>query len=376
LQHPVIRKDFYFSTRELIEIQSKFYYRYQANLGFFTVANTLKQYAEAVAMFFLKLSRTHNKKSYSARKDIKILELGPGTCFFAKNCIEQLEKYNRDIDYTVVDVNTNLEGITRELGLKFYNESFEDFARRKTGTYDFLICNEALDMWAGPHYIFPVPDRRMNVRWQVHDLTNKFYLAKKQLLNDLVYDDIYWEKIVPESYQLYLTDSDYILPAEKIFLPPMLKNILKKIKIGGIFHDYWSEEEYTSLRAGLVEKDYSKISKRYSSVLKNENHSVNHRSSVPLFNYSYQTLLNEKLSNFDKSTFNLWQNADIIPFGTVDVTYTPNIHELITALAHAHFLGNITSLRDFLKIFSPEISPLMLPPISFEYTTLVLFKTG
>ena len=40
-----------FTSREVIEIQSRQYYPKNTNLGFFTIANSLNEYVEAVAQY-------------------------------------------------------------------------------------------------------------------------------------------------------------------------------------------------------------------------------------------------------------------------------------------------------------------------------------
>ena len=143
--------NYIFSTRDVIEIQSRYYYQQKEELGFFTLSETLNEYADFVARHISRLWKLSTPLNTKDEKRIKIIELGPGTGRFTKRLLNILKENNIFVEYTMVDLNPLLRSLAEETEAIFYNCSFEVFTQSFDQEYDFFILNESLEMWAGEH---------------------------------------------------------------------------------------------------------------------------------------------------------------------------------------------------------------------------------
>ena len=92
-----------YSSREVIEIQSRMYYKNNPSLGFKTLAETDENYPIRIGELILEFT-----KKNSANKLINILELGPGTGRFFERLIAYLHLKNVHSQYTMVDISAKV----------------------------------------------------------------------------------------------------------------------------------------------------------------------------------------------------------------------------------------------------------------------------
>ena len=284
-------KDYCYSSKEVIEYQSFFYYNNRnltSELGFETLA-------QMETIYPLKVAQLLNDFAfYELDKDkiFKILELGGGTGKFYSILSKELQKKNWSFEYTIVDIATakyskNLENSP---SLRIIQSSFEEFAKKNNEIFDVLILNEALDMWAGE-------DRVVNI-WEENDVPVKPYwvlvdtkdnsLVKKKAITKIKSESIdqyYWQAIYIENEGekvLETLNRDY---QAVITIPNKLIDLLSKIELFAIIQDYWSYgNDSNTLRA--------------------------------------QT----------KGSETVWIPSLTIPFAKVDVTYSPNQGQLLDLL--------------------------------------------
>ena len=368
-----------FTSREVIEIQSKLYYPKNDNLGFFTIANSLNEYVEAVTYYIASLKETYTKRHLKTPEYLKIIELGPGTGAFAKKCIQLLDQLNIAVDYSFVDLNPKLFDTAEKLGIKFYQQSFEFFAKNFNQKYDVLICNEALDMWPGQHLLLKNRNASYQVAWQLKNFDTDHIYTKTNLNDTLHIDGSYWEKhcltmnneqIVPITKDLY---------TESVLLPRALRHLVSLSRIGGIIQDYWSFEEENPLRIGFTQKDCLEFIHKYSS----KKHLLTYvnffkkmlttQSSGELFDEIDE---NEKilLSTIPTMKFmKYWFESPLIPYGSVDITYSPNAIELRETLSKLQYKVEMVPLDEMIKRFI-TVESSELYDVAVENESVLLFE--
>ena len=236
-------KKFFFSSREVIEIQSSFYYakkHEKDSLGFSTQAETYEDYASQVYKFI------HILYSFNMQEKLEIVELGGGTGKFCQDLTRILDNKALPYTYTLVDVSlAKYEKLRKKKNIKFSKKSFEEFSKKNKKKYDILIMKEAVDMWAGEELLL---ERWDNVKlpftafWVVVDKENNMIMPKKAVLK--VKDD----EIDSYTWKLLFFDQNtknFVHPSEigdykyKIRLPDSFFLLLKKIDLFSVVHDYW-----------------------------------------------------------------------------------------------------------------------------------------
>ena len=337
---------FDFSTREVIEIQSSIYYKITDNLGFNSLANTIKEYADACYNLISRILTIANQKQ------AEILEMGPGTLFFATNFLELARNSGLDVHYTVVDVNEQLKSSCQKLGINFINSSFHQFAMTNRKKFDFLFMNQALDMWAGENYIYSTnTNNKYRVFWKLFDTKSKKSISEQELQNYYIneFNGLFWIKFYQASKRVISSLHHRQNGLEKILLPYPFFGLLQKIRLGGFIQDYWNFEKETSLRTGLCAADCSNLLMNFpfnkqSDIIERYFNIINKNSSL----LSIVKARNINLMN--------WFTSNVIPFGTRDVTYSPEISRVVS-LVEKSFNYEIFSLKRFVnKLVSETVS--------------------
>ena len=345
------------STRELIEIQSSVYYRRHFDLGFDTIANTYPEYAQAIGQLLARLWTEFNKKNKSRDgKKVHIIELGPGTGAFARTLASTLDTLNISYQYHLVDVNSRMADVASEMEATFHQTTFDHFARTWKGTVDFLIANQALDMWAGDNVILDENVNRARlIKWKLFNCEKNKYLGKKDVINalsgELETNSLFWIKHVESgvnSWRKITPNFGKSIFDEYIKLPRMLTVLLKKVRLGGVFQDYWSFETPNPLSAGmtrstcqLVQNAFPRdpwipLYQHYASILTQEEQ---FRDKINLMIHGDQ----HKKDSLESIA---WMPTPIIPFGQVDVTYAPNIQELLDKLEKLKFSRTVLTVNE------------------------------
>ena len=340
---------FYFSTREVIEIQSSIYYKITDNLGFNSLANTIKEYADACYNLISRILAIANQKK------VEILELGPGTLFFANNFLELIRNSGLEVQYTVVDVNDQLEPSCQKLGINFINSSFHQFAITNKKRFDFLFMNQALDMWAGENYVYSSnTNNKYKVFWKLFDTESKRFISEQELqkyyLNE--FNGLFWIKFYQASKRVISSLHHQQYGLEKILLPYSFFGLIQKIRLGGFIQDYWNIDKETSLRTGLSATDCSSLLTKFP--LNKQSDTIERYLNIIKKNSSLLSIV-----KFQNISLMNWFTSNIIPFGTRDVTYSPEISRVVS-LVEKSFNYEIFTLKRFVsKLVSQEAGDLI-----------------
>ena len=283
------------------------------------------------------------------------------------------------VDYSFVDLNPKLFDVAERLDIKFYQQSFNFFAQNFNQKYDILICNEALDMWPGPHVIFKNGIPQYQVMWQLKNFDTGSVYSKHYLKNTLPLDSCYWEKVylTVDNAKIYSIPKD--LCVELITFPQAFKHLSNLSRIGGIIQDYWSIEEENPLRVGLTQKDCQTFIQKYAC----NKHLYNYityfkkmlttQSSGEIFEDIDE---NEKilLSTLPAMIFmKYWFESPLIPYGSVDITYSPNVHVLTRILSRIQYRAEVMPLDELIKRFIP-VEESEFYNVSVENESVVLFE--
>ncbi len=346
-----------FTTRELIEIQSTAYYYQHPDLGFATIANSYPEYAQAIGNIFArmwkKLCQFKNERKTSK---MILVELGPGTGIFAEKIVDVLMNQDISFSYHLVDVNERISEVAERIDATFHHETFERFARKWKKKIDFLVANQALDMWPGKNFILGKNSTK-KVGWKLLQPETMNFITKDDLMDahlswkknsrslfwikHLQVGKKKWKKISPKKKDSFLE--------EHVKLPMMLTKLLREIRLGGIIQDYWTFGEPNPLAAGLTKVDCRLIQETFAS-----------DPWTPLYRY-YETILEHNEKNRNKRLYTkkqaikddlpsiTWFPAPIIPFGSVDVTHAPNMEELIDKLSKLHFNHSILTVDELIN---------------------------
>ena len=335
---------YYFNTREVIEIQSSYYYTNNETLGFTSLGNTVIEYPKIIYILIDRILQI------AKSKQVKILELGPGTLFFAQNLLNHLRSNNYEVSYTAVDVNRSLESKSHELGINFVHSNFEKFSKNNHGKFDFLIMNQSLDMWAGQNYINH-KNKIYKINWKLFDKNLGVYLSKDDLnkiSQSFHINNLFWIKFYQGTKKRINSLNFYPKENEKILLPYGLYSIIQKIRLGGFFQDYWNFSYSISLRTGLQVDDCTNILNTFpynsqNEIIENNSHITQNQSML--------------LSIVKAQEINLinWFPSNIIPFGIRDVTYSPEIFRVASLIEKFGFNFEIFSIATLVnKLLSPE----------------------
>ncbi len=333
-----LAKKFIFTTRELIEIQSLFYYQNNHDLGFTSLANTLTEYPETVFTFIDRVL------SICKLKKVDIIELGPGTLFFTKQLLSLLRSNNYKVNYSVVDVNKAIKPICKDLQVQFINQTFEYFGRTNKTRFDFIIMNQSLDMWAGSNFIIH-KNSKYSIVWKVFDDEKRIYLSQKELekLSELpIYEHLFWIKYYKSPKKLISSLKYFPLEDEHTYLPYSLFYLIQKIRFGGFIQDYWNFDKSVSLRAGLTSNDCSRILKIFPF---NKQDSIIQNNLIAITNNSnFVSIVTSHKINLIN-----WFQSNIIPFGIRDVTYSPQIFRIVTLLEKSGFNTEILTIKNLVN---------------------------
>jgi len=317
-------KKYLFSSREVIEIQSRLYYNINPNLGFKTLADTDEKYPIKIAELILEFTKQNPENRL-----IRILELGPGTGRFFERLVKYLQSKKMKIHYTMVDITTKKHLIQLKSiygNLSIIEKSFFEFANSNNNSFDIIIANEALDMWAGDNQLFFENNfkKSISIGWILHNLAKNTLLSQKETKKiniNTQRHDFMWEKIylIYENNKSSISFSLLTEGQEKIAIPKELGKLLSNLEIFAIFQDYWSYGDSNPLRAGFSKKlleEFSSVLIKYSSAL-----------GVPGLANTLKEQLSKKSNEFNQEKY--WLETQLIPFGSVDVTYTPDQFEFM-----------------------------------------------
>jgi hypothetical protein len=340
---------FLFSTNQVISIQSKFYYPKQTNLGFTTLANSSSEYAEAVFNYIYQIL------SIKQKQEVDILELGPGTLFFAKIIINLFAKTKFKVNYTCVDINPNLVSVCNELGINLIISSFDNFSRLNKKNYDFLILNQALDMWAGNNICAFNNQVKHSIKWRLYDVKSNKFISKTQLQTYLTVKNekyLFWIKYYKSQYNIYSSLNHNKALQEQIFLPYSLFILIQKVKLGGIFQDYWNIDN-SGLRIGLTGDQCYELEKLFEN-----------NKQIDLVKKSRSEIrINTNLLSITKkepSELINWFSFNIIPFGSCDITYSPEISRVISLLDKSGFKYQVLTLERMISKLCKKLNPIPL----------------
>ena len=334
----------YFTTREVIEIQSLFYYQINEDLGFNSLANTVIEYPYSVYNLFDRILSIYNKRA------VNIIELGPGTLFFAKELLHLLRNNDYKVNYTIVDINKSLEHKCNDLGVNFINSSFEKFSRSNNHQFDFILMNQALDMWAGVNSIV-YKNKNYAINWKLYNFETNNFLTLQDIYDFAFKQDnnnLFWIKYYKTSKKGISSLKFFPQGQELINLPYSFYHLLQKVRFGGIIQDYWNFDKNVSLRAGLSSVDCSHLLSIFPMNKQREIIQNNHLAIV-----SQNKLLNVvKYQNIEILN---WFNSNIIPFGKIDVTYSPQIFRIASLIEKLGFNFEVLTIKNLVaKLFSSD----------------------
>lgn len=345
-----------FSTKEVIEIQSMYYYQQKDELGFFTLSEVVNEYAYLVAKYISRLWTMYTSFNFEAERNIKIIELGPGTGRFTIRLLNYLKRNNLSVDYTIVDINPYVKSLSTKINAKFYNCSFETFTKGFNTKYDFFILNEALDMWAGNHISVDNDGNEYNVFWRLRDLQTNQLLSKNNFqfyLNP--YSSLYWEKVYLNKEKTKINEFGILNSDEFIQIPKNLINFIRLANIGGIIQDYWIDEFTNPLRSGLSREDCKFMVKAYEKeeLAIEYIQRLEHALSFEKDSNDNAENKNEKLPLNDTK---IWFDSPITPFGFSDVTYTPNINELVDKINSDSYLATVWNFEELANVYDIKLT--------------------
>ncbi len=311
-------KDYLFTVDDVIGIQSNRYYaKAEKNLGFYTIAENEVTYKLKIAELLEDFSSLNQKD-----KNLTILELGGGTGKFSSYLTTYMQERSIQYEYTIVDISTNqyTNSIRKIPNLAIIEDSFTNFALKNKKRFDILIMNEALDMWAGTQELldpWSYEKKEQEPYWLLLNLEDKEYIKKKDVQKikseqeeNLLWQQVYYSK--EKNSFVQEIEGNYL---DKIHLPKGLEKLLSMINLVSIVQDYWTfQDDDNNLRMGLYEESLEKTLK-----------------SMKLLTIEQQEELkqvwNHKLNK--SQTIQNWIQSTIIPFGLVDVTYSPDQSELL-----------------------------------------------
>jgi hypothetical protein len=310
-------KDYVFILDEVIGIQStKYYANAQENLGYYTLAQYEENYRKKISELieeFSVLNQSSNK--------LTILELGGGTGKFCQFLTRYLLERDIKYEYTLVDVSIKQysETVRKIPGLQLVNDSFTNFSKKNKRRFDFLIMNEALDMWAGEEELLnlwePEPFQE-KVYWLLIDL-DKHEPIKKKIIEKISKEDyshLCWTQIYYNEEKNTFTNMLEEPFRNKIHLPTSFSELLGRIDLIAIIQDYWSfDDQENKLRMELYKKSVDETLNLISGLSE---------AQIKLIKSAWE----EKVQHVGEKYS--WIESQIIPFGFVDVTYSPDQSEL------------------------------------------------
>lgn len=336
-------KDYLYTADDVIGIQSTRYYaKAEKNLNFYTIAENEENYKIKVAELLKDFSSLIEKK-----EKITILELGGGTGKFCLYLTKYLNERSLNYEYTIVDISTNQydDSIRNIPNLSIIEDSFTNFGTKNKKNFDILIMNEALDMWAGKQELldpYTSEEQEKKPYWLLVDLEQKRYIKKKdtrKIKSDqekqIIWQQVYYSK--EKNTFVKEIEEEFI---NKIHLPENLENLLSMINLVCIIQDYWSfADDNNCLRMGLYEESIEKTLQEMKLITKEQITEL-------------KDLWNNEL---DKSkSIQKWIESPIIPFGLVDITYSPDQSELLD-LSMSLNLELITSFAENPNTFDDKI---------------------
>ena len=310
-------KDNLFEADEVIELQSSYYYsKAKDDLGFYTIAQNEKNYRKKIAELLEEFSTLLPKD-----QKIKILELGGGTGKFCSYLTEYLVEHKIQYEYTIVDVSVKQyqEILQKNESISIIEDTFTKFASKNKKQFDILIMNEALDMWAGKQELLQEWTNEqvaVDPYWAVLDLEKLYYVKKKDARKIKQEPEIkyVWQELYYNKEQDNFTINKIPESKDKIHIPDAFRILLEQINLATIVQDYWSfSEQENPLRMGLYEDSVQKTLNKLSHITDDQK---NHLKT------NWETELSKTKS------YHKWIESSIIPFGLVDVTYSPDQSEL------------------------------------------------
>ena len=312
-------QNYLFTADEVIAFQSSYYYaNAEEQLGYYTIAQNEENYKKKISELLEELLLLEEEK-----KKVTILELGGGTGNFARYLTTYLQKQSIQYDYTIVDISTNqYDKIKKDIpNLTIIQKSFTEFVSENKKNYDVLVMNEALDMWAGKQVLLERwHDNKLpyEVFWVVVNIEDQKLLKKKEVakIKTETITNYLWVKVFVNIEKREIKtryEGEY---REKIEQPEALKQLIEKINLLTIIQDYWSfEDQENKLRMGLYEESVEKTLHKIPALLQKDK----------------EELLRTWTQELEKtSERKAWIESNKIPFGLVDVTYSPNQGEIFT----------------------------------------------
>lgn len=306
-------KDYSFSVDEVIAVQSsKYYAKTEKDLGYYTIAQHEENYRRKLAELLEEFAILLGKDA-----SVKILELGGGTGKFALYVTNYLLSKDIKYEYTIVDVSTSQyrEELRKQPKLKIQEDTFTNFAEKNKNIYDILIMNEALDMWAGEEELLNEWDDGklpVKVYWVLVDLEKKELVKKKQVskLSAGEKTHFVWKQVLIKEETGEVLEQLQEQYRNKIQLPAGMTKLLQKIRLFSVIQDYWSfDEQENRLRMGLYEESVEKTLQRMEKVPEKLS----------------KELAKDWTEKLEKGPVRkAWIESQEIPFGLVDVTYSPN----------------------------------------------------
>lgn len=325
-----------YTTKEVIEVQSKLYYSHAPSLGFRTLAQENTRYASQIAQLVFEFHKLAGDD-----RELSFVELGPGTGVFFERVTAKLTSQGISHSYKMVDVASNVKKRFKPLldnhsHLRVEESSFDSYALNTKDRPDILIMNEALDMWAGPDFVLDEwGDEQLSSKpfWVLRDQRNDSLVRKGKEPREIS-GHHFWEQ------WFYNPDSSTPLTHQvaegqpKLGIPESLGRLLSRTRLFTVVQDYWSYGyEANPLRMGLTKATLRSVVSQLS-----EYYPAQHTPS-------------------EVSEDGEWIPSQVIPYGSVDVTHSPDQDSFVNLVEQ---LGlQATTIQT--KMTGPGTDPLAAP---------------
>ena len=192
--------------------------------------------------------------------------------------------------------------------------------------------NQSLDMWAGSNFLNH-KNTKYTICWKLYDTLEQRFLSYKDMTkinNKNDFKNIYWIKYYRTRKNNISSLKYFPNEIELINLTYSLFYLVQKIQFGGFIQDYWNFNSNVALRTGLSAQDCSNLLTTFPL---NIQRSIIEKNHIAISNISQ---LLSVIKNQEPDLIN-WYESKINPFGSREVTYTPQIFRNASLLAKSGF---------------------------------------
>ena len=311
-------KDYLFEVDDVISLQSSHYYKNASDeLGFYTIAQHNENYRKKIGEMIEEFTTLRKETN-----PITILELGGGTGKFSSYMTKYLSEKGIKFEYTIVDVSTAQysEELRKNKDLTIIESSFTEFALKNKKQFDVLLMNEALDMWAGKQEV--VNEWTQEIQpyhpyWVLIDIEKRKPVKSKEAkkIDEQSEKKYTWLQVYHETESNTIREKRQQETLNKIRIPKSFEKLIQNINLFTVIQDYWSfEDQENTLRMGLYDGSIEKTIDLIQNIEKEEKERM-------VKTWTEEVKQGTGIRN--------WIKSELIPFGKVDVTYSPDQSELL-----------------------------------------------